>query len=173
MNTEQLKIIKTIFNKAEEKGIMLWLDGGWAMDFLLGRITREHTDIDIVFEKEKEATYKNILNQLGFVDEEKMDYGFLTTNKNILIDSECCENKNSLFFMDGYPDNSFPMEKEGNINNFYIRCVSWEKMFIEFLWLEKQVERVKWEPRHFVNLKILEEKISKERRKELRNFFDF
>jgi hypothetical protein len=29
-------------------GIPFWLRGGWALDFLLGRITRPHADIDLV-----------------------------------------------------------------------------------------------------------------------------
>ncbi|MFF2458960.1 nucleotidyltransferase domain-containing protein [Peribacillus simplex] len=28
--------------------IDLWLRGGWVMDFLLGKITRSHSDIDLV-----------------------------------------------------------------------------------------------------------------------------
>jgi len=32
----------------ESAGIEVWLDGGWAVDALLGEQTRPHKDVDIV-----------------------------------------------------------------------------------------------------------------------------
>ena len=43
----QLDIIEEIFVLAGEAEIPLWLRGGWAMDFALGEVTREHQDIDL------------------------------------------------------------------------------------------------------------------------------
>jgi hypothetical protein len=43
----QLDIIEEIFALATEADIPLWLRGGWAMDFALGEVTREHLDIDL------------------------------------------------------------------------------------------------------------------------------
>lgn len=31
---------------ADRLGLPLWLRGGWAVDFLVGRVTRDHTDVD-------------------------------------------------------------------------------------------------------------------------------
>jgi Aminoglycoside-2''-adenylyltransferase len=31
---------------AERLGVQVWLRGGWAMDFFLGQVTRDHVDID-------------------------------------------------------------------------------------------------------------------------------
>jgi hypothetical protein len=42
-----LDIIEEIFTLATEADIELWLRGGWAMDFALGQVTREHADIDL------------------------------------------------------------------------------------------------------------------------------
>ena len=45
MNTlvrAQLSAITEVLNAANELGIEVWLRGGWAMDFYLGQITREH-----------------------------------------------------------------------------------------------------------------------------------
>jgi hypothetical protein len=42
-----LDIIEEIFALAAEADIALWLRGGWAMDFALGQVTREHADIDL------------------------------------------------------------------------------------------------------------------------------
>ncbi|GGP32120.1 hypothetical protein GCM10018980_67600 [Streptomyces capoamus] len=42
----QLDLIARVLEAARADGIPLWLRGGWAMDFFLGEVTREHGDID-------------------------------------------------------------------------------------------------------------------------------
>jgi hypothetical protein len=39
-------LVAEIVEVAHRFGIPVWLRGGWAVDFYLGRITREHRDID-------------------------------------------------------------------------------------------------------------------------------
>jgi hypothetical protein len=43
----QLELIAELVSLADEAGAELWLRGGWALDFLLGRVTRPHGDIDL------------------------------------------------------------------------------------------------------------------------------
>ncbi|GII55471.1 hypothetical protein Pth03_38600 [Planotetraspora thailandica] len=43
---EQLRVIAEVVGIAAERGIEVWLRGGWAMDFYLGEITRDHRDVD-------------------------------------------------------------------------------------------------------------------------------
>jgi hypothetical protein len=42
----QLAIIAEVIGIAGAAEVKIWLRGGWAMDFYLGHITRDHTDID-------------------------------------------------------------------------------------------------------------------------------
>ncbi len=77
----QVDTIKKLFQEAELQGIPIWLESGWAIDARLGRITREHEDIDIAFALEKWSAYIQILENLGFENYEKMDYGFLRTKE--------------------------------------------------------------------------------------------
>ncbi|MFD9628980.1 nucleotidyltransferase domain-containing protein [Peribacillus muralis] len=44
----QLIILREIKEICLSLNFNLWLRGGWAIDFLLGRITRSHSDIDLV-----------------------------------------------------------------------------------------------------------------------------
>ncbi|GIN86356.1 hypothetical protein J6TS2_27420 [Heyndrickxia sporothermodurans] len=44
----QLKILSEISAISTEIGCEFWLRGGWAIEFLLGRVTRAHDDIDLV-----------------------------------------------------------------------------------------------------------------------------
>ncbi|HET7338427.1 MAG TPA: aminoglycoside nucleotidyltransferase [Candidatus Dormibacteraeota bacterium] len=40
-----------ILGMVERLGVRIWIDGGWAVDALLGRQTRHHADLDIVIEQ--------------------------------------------------------------------------------------------------------------------------
>ncbi|MET8451607.1 aminoglycoside adenylyltransferase [Streptomyces sp. NPDC005209] len=42
----QLAQIAEVLSMARAAGIDVWLRGGWAMDFFLGEVTRDHGDID-------------------------------------------------------------------------------------------------------------------------------
>lgn len=44
----QLKVLSDISEISKTLGIEFWLRGGWAIDFLLGKITRPHADIDVI-----------------------------------------------------------------------------------------------------------------------------
>ena len=44
----QLKILSEISTICATIDCMFWLRGGWAIDFLLGKVTRPHDDIDLV-----------------------------------------------------------------------------------------------------------------------------
>jgi hypothetical protein len=42
----QLRLIAETVEIAGVLGVQVWLRGGWAMDFFLGEVTRDHVDID-------------------------------------------------------------------------------------------------------------------------------
>ena len=171
LQESQVETIKTIFVEAEKQGIPLWLDSGWSIDARLGTVTREHEDIDIVFPKDSRGAYIKILKNLGFVDLDLTDYGFIMHKDSIIIDSESCNNNGSDYEVSGYPGHSCPNEKQGRIDGISVRCTSWEKMYFEFLFLEKEVKRDDWKAKHFSSLKIIKEHISSERREELEKEF--
>jgi len=35
----------------ETQGVKIWIDGGWAVDALLGKQSRPHEDVDIVIQE--------------------------------------------------------------------------------------------------------------------------
>lgn len=45
-STRQLGFIAEVLRVADELDVQIWLRDGWAMDFFLGEITRDHVDID-------------------------------------------------------------------------------------------------------------------------------
>lgn len=62
----QLKVIDEITQLAIEQGIELWLEGGWAMDFFLGEVTRDHEDIDWFMWVKDGPTLSSVLIEHGF-----------------------------------------------------------------------------------------------------------
>ncbi|MFE0461830.1 nucleotidyltransferase domain-containing protein [Kitasatospora sp. NPDC058965] len=48
-------------------GARVWIAGGWGVDALLGRQTREHRDLDLLHRQEQEPTVLAALAAAGFV----------------------------------------------------------------------------------------------------------
>ena len=53
----------------EELDITYWLDGGWGVDVLIGRQTREHRDVDINFDSRHTDGLLDALLAAGYVIE--------------------------------------------------------------------------------------------------------
>ncbi|MBE2237185.1 MAG: amino acid transporter [Caldilineaceae bacterium] len=52
-------------------GVQVWLDGGWGVDALLGRITRPHDDLDLILAFDDLARAREVLLRHGFAVEEE------------------------------------------------------------------------------------------------------
>ena len=50
----------------ESRGITVWLEGGWAIDALLGEQTREHDDLDVLVAVEDVARLEAALGARGY-----------------------------------------------------------------------------------------------------------
>ena len=61
---ETLWMILDLF---EGLSVTYWLDGGWGVDALYGRQTREHRDIDINFDATKTEDVLTALHDFGYV----------------------------------------------------------------------------------------------------------
>ena len=63
--TAQLRIIKAVVNALDEVGIPAWLFGGWGLDARVGRITREHGDVEFWVERADAGRSKAVLTGAG------------------------------------------------------------------------------------------------------------
>lgn len=61
-----LKVLAEISTISETIGMEFWLRGGWAIDFLLGNITRPHDDIDLVTWIKNRERLENELLKAGY-----------------------------------------------------------------------------------------------------------
>ncbi len=57
MNDLHIELIHQLFSEADQIDMPLWLQGGWAIDAKLNRITREHEDIDIAYPGDRNADF--------------------------------------------------------------------------------------------------------------------
>lgn len=58
--------LMTVINILENAGIIYWIDGGWGIDVLAGKQTRDHRDIDINFDSKHTEKLLNILFEYGY-----------------------------------------------------------------------------------------------------------
>lgn len=55
-----------LLSLADSRGIEVRFDGGWGVDALMGRQTREHNDADLFVERKDGAAFIGLLQQNGF-----------------------------------------------------------------------------------------------------------
>ena len=60
------KDVVFIFDRLDAAGVAAWLDGGWAVDAVLGEVTREHADLDLIVELDDVVTMRATLAAAGF-----------------------------------------------------------------------------------------------------------
>lgn len=63
----------TFVNLCEKLGIDVWIDGGWAVDALLGEQTRPHGDLDVVIQHTDVALLRDALGARGYKDSPRDD----------------------------------------------------------------------------------------------------
>ena len=62
-----------IYNQSKESGIDVWIVGGWCVDALLGKQTREHDDLDIAVHRKDNAKFRQLLLNNGCKEEQRSD----------------------------------------------------------------------------------------------------
>lgn len=63
----------TLYKAFLDLGVATWLDGGWGVDALLGKETRDHGDLDIVIQQKDVPIVRKFLNSKGFSDVPRND----------------------------------------------------------------------------------------------------
>lgn len=81
----QLRVIREIDTVLSSLHMRFWLRGGWAIDFLLGQVTRPHADIDLVTWLRHRRRMQRALTGAGFqlVRETEVQSDFLKGDQDI------------------------------------------------------------------------------------------
>jgi lincosamide nucleotidyltransferase A/C/D/E len=61
--------VLVVLDQLDRAGLVVWLDGGWGVDALLGRHSRPHQDLDLVIDRDDCAVAQEALAGLGFQDD--------------------------------------------------------------------------------------------------------
>lgn len=110
---EQTKIQLTILEElgaiARQLNIECWIAGGWAIDFLLGKITRSHDDIDLVLWIKDRERFEEALLEADYVQEQiKKEFhdrqsDFMKNNSDVQI-GYITKSNDGKVMMNGLPE---------------------------------------------------------------------
>jgi lincosamide nucleotidyltransferase A/C/D/E len=60
--------VADLYDRLDAAGVRIWIDGGWAVDALIGEETRPHADLDIAIEQKDLARLRAMLEADGYTD---------------------------------------------------------------------------------------------------------
>ncbi|WP_405394338.1 nucleotidyltransferase domain-containing protein [Microbispora hainanensis] len=121
-----------IYEHLAERGVKVWIDGGWCVDALLGRQTRDHPDLDLAVDRRDEEDFAGHMRGLGYVkrrdgDDTAWNY-VLTDGRGHSVDVHVFEYDEAGNHVYGiaYPYGS--LTGQGTINGHTVDCVAPEWM---------------------------------------------
>lgn len=129
-STEVVELYKALGNLA----IKIWIDGGWAVDALLGKQTRTHNDLDIAIEWKDAPSLREILEARGYKQiREDSRWNFVMgdeAGREIDVHAFVYDDSGNVVEGIMYPAES--LTGSGTIDGFNVSCIS-PKYMVEFL----------------------------------------
>lgn len=55
-----------VISRLEQRGIEVWVDGGWGVDALVGEQTRDHSDLDLALDRTLLSRAQAALEEIGY-----------------------------------------------------------------------------------------------------------
>lgn len=125
--------VLNLYNWFEENGIAVWVCGGWCVDALLGKQTRDHADFDIAIQCKDNANLRKLLENNGYKEimlNDSSEFMYVMENEaGVRIDIHA-------FMYDERGKNirgiEFPfgsLTGKGMINGQELKCISPEWLF--------------------------------------------
>jgi lincosamide nucleotidyltransferase A/C/D/E len=112
----------------EQHGLEVYVDGGWAVDALLGQPTRVHQDLDIALPHKHLSTLRDLLSTKGYQEQPRADSWECNF---VLVDASGREVDVHLYTLDeagnhigGVEYRREHLTGKGLINGYPVRCIS-------------------------------------------------
>ncbi|HLD19627.1 MAG TPA: aminoglycoside nucleotidyltransferase [Patescibacteria group bacterium] len=119
-----------LYNQWDKLGLMVWIDGGWGVDALLGKQMREHSDLDIALDQQDVAKLVEFLRGRGYQEvKRESEWNFVLGDhegRQVDIHAFICNDNGHIIGGVQYPDES--LTGTGIINGYKVRCISPEYM---------------------------------------------
>ena len=129
----QAEDVVELYNLILSNNIKLWIDGGWCVDALLGKQTREHPDLDIAVKRESTAKLHELLIANNYFHKPTLDaseFNYVMEDPDgKLIDVHVFdfdEKGNNTYGIE-YPISS--LKGIGSINGKTVMCISPEWIY--------------------------------------------
>lgn len=123
-----------LYQALDQSGVAIWIDGGWAVDAVLGRQTRPHSDLDIAVEAKALDALRQTLANRGYSQvpsEDASEWNFVVEDeygRRIDVHAVVLSDQGGVWSdaTDGiaYPAGS--LTGEGIIAGTSVRCISAE-----------------------------------------------
>lgn len=116
-----------LLRRFERQGLDVHVDGGWAVDALLGTQTRTHADLDIAIPHAQVGALRRLLAPLGFIDcprEDDRDCNFVLAHddgRRLDVHSYTLDAAGRNIF--GIPYQRDQLAGVGRIDGHHVRCV--------------------------------------------------
>ncbi|MCX4094351.1 nucleotidyltransferase family protein [Nocardia sp. alder85J] len=115
-------------------GVEIWIDGGWCVDALVGRQTREHGDLDIAVGRADVGTLLECLAEHGYTltgDDTTTEWNFVLTRAadggSVDVHVFEFDDDGNHVYGIAYPGDS--LSGMGTIDGEPVPCISPERMF--------------------------------------------
>ena len=176
-NDAQLELIRELFAECASRNLRIWLLGGWGIDALLGRISREHEDIDIIAEaSSKEALHEAIERIGGEFADKPMGWRFCKNDVRVDITfilyaadrtpvSDLKKDDPNVY---PWPPGSFPKECNGRLPGLSCRAISWEAQYIAKAGYKDAFPGTDLRAKDDLDLETIRRHVPLEKRKELK-----
>ena len=153
---EQLDQLATLFelvDRCKQSGIDICIVGGYGLDALYGKLTRDHGDIDLLIPENKLRETRTIVEEMGFIE----DTTDTDKNKNLYRPNNNSKLPNSFkiefgsigaynkFFSSETPlESIIPKNENGSLMEKPIRTLTLEGHKIAAEVLKKRAKEGKW-----------------------------
>jgi lincosamide nucleotidyltransferase A/C/D/E len=112
----------------EQRTLEVYVDGGWAVDALLGVQTRDHDDLDIAIPHDQVALLRALLGRRGFEEqarEDSWECNFVLAAENgarLDVHSYTLDDAGRNIF--GVPYERAHLTGRGSIDGYPVRCIA-------------------------------------------------
>ncbi len=135
---QQRHVLQELIVITETAGILIWFCGGYALDALEGRLTRQHTDIDLLVRQEDKERLKTTLLSAGFRLQTEGPHYVVFVKMEVWLDCLIWQRMSDgtlvtdrgewgVYF---WPDDAFPDNPNATLAGHPVRVISYGAQYV-------------------------------------------